>query len=505
MGSNSLTPRAFDIRQAARAREEEARRREQVTSARNTERTTVSGGGRLDIDGGDLTVKNGGNAVVKDGGRFLVQGGGSMDITDNGEVSVTGQGIDGFTNAPIVSRLKFGNREAVHSWTGLSFMQPGVYLEGEAPGDILDTPRLTGVINRDGLITRSGRRQAEGRPPNIMEQSSSLCTPWTATIGTIRYDSLINWDGEDGLAGREFSSSFSTSPSVASGMVEDVLNKRSYFLNLSADPLMATSGKTGAVLAIKSWHMSPSTGWIRVDDGGLIDIQATVGAKRVGVTSEVAGKLQLLATDGVDVQGPFTVDGLPVGGAPEWTDVKNKPTTFPPSTHTHTKSQITDFPTTMPPSAHTHTIAQVTGLQAALDAKAAPLAYRRVAGTSLPPTLTTAYVSFASAVTVPANYFGVGVPYLIEVFAQLQANPTAGNLVSIQILINGAVPPGGQVNGVTGPNFANVTASAAVEVTTSAATAINPQAVAPFGATTIGTTGAAAPFFTIKISPYTAF
>src|SRR5690606_39000534 len=38
-------------------------------------------------------------------------------------------------------------------------------------------------------------------------------------------------------------------------------------------------------------------------------------------------------------------------------------------THSHTKSQITDFPSTMPPSAHTHAQADVTGLSAALDSK----------------------------------------------------------------------------------------------------------------------------------------
>ena len=33
-----------------------------------------------------------------------------------------------------------------------------------------------------------------------------------------------------------------------------------------------------------------------------------------------------------------------------WGEVTGKPTTFPPSSHTHTKSQITDFPTSMPAS-----------------------------------------------------------------------------------------------------------------------------------------------------------
>lgn len=35
-----------------------------------------------------------------------------------------------------------------------------------------------------------------------------------------------------------------------------------------------------------------------------------------------------------------------------WDAVQNKPSTFPPSSHTHTKSDITDFPTSMTPTAH---------------------------------------------------------------------------------------------------------------------------------------------------------
>ena len=54
--------------------------------------------------------------------------------------------------------------------------------------------------------------------------------------------------------------------------------------------------------------------------------------------------------------------GVPQIPDPTWENIQNKPTDYPPSTHTHTKSQITDF-------AHTHQIAQVKGLQTALDAK----------------------------------------------------------------------------------------------------------------------------------------
>lgn len=47
---------------------------------------------------------------------------------------------------------------------------------------------------------------------------------------------------------------------------------------------------------------------------------------------------------------------------PTWDNIQNKPTDYPPSAHTHTKNQITDF-------AHTHQIAQVNGLQTALNGK----------------------------------------------------------------------------------------------------------------------------------------
>ena len=89
-----------------------------------------------------------------------------------------------------------------------------------------------------------------------------------------------------------------------------------------------------------------------------------------------------------------------------WNAIGDKPLTFTPSSHTHTKSQITDFPSSMPasdvyawakasskpsyswseitskpstftPSSHTHPLSDISDLQASWDAllKAAPSAY----------------------------------------------------------------------------------------------------------------------------------
>jgi hypothetical protein len=74
---------------------------------------------------------------------------------------------------------------------------------------------------------------------------------------------------------------------------------------------------------------------------------------------------------------------------PTWDSVTGKPTEFPPSAHTHTASQITDFasavvavsppvdwssltgkPSTFAPSAHTHLKSEITGLDADLAALA---------------------------------------------------------------------------------------------------------------------------------------
>ena len=92
----------------------------------------------------------------------------------------------------------------------------------------------------------------------------------------------------------------------------------------------------------------------------------------------------------------FDADGEPIelggggGGAVAWDDVTDKPSTFPPESHTHAASDITDLaavatsgsygdlsdtpaiPSTpgdvgAAPASHTHAIEDVTGLQAVIN------------------------------------------------------------------------------------------------------------------------------------------
>lgn len=50
----------------------------------------------------------------------------------------------------------------------------------------------------------------------------------------------------------------------------------------------------------------------------------------------------------------------------EWTDILNRPTTFPPADHTQDWTTILNTPATYPPSAHNQAIATINGLQTTL-------------------------------------------------------------------------------------------------------------------------------------------
>lgn len=58
------------------------------------------------------------------------------------------------------------------------------------------------------------------------------------------------------------------------------------------------------------------------------------------------------------------------GGVSSWNDLTDKPTTFPPSTHTHAWDTITSKPTTFPPSTHAHAWSEVTGKPTTFDPSA---------------------------------------------------------------------------------------------------------------------------------------
>lgn len=57
--------------------------------------------------------------------------------------------------------------------------------------------------------------------------------------------------------------------------------------------------------------------------------------------------LVLSERDGREAGDDILRNRIDALGNPDWTDIQNKPSTFPPESHNHTKSQITDFPSTI--------------------------------------------------------------------------------------------------------------------------------------------------------------
>lgn len=255
MTSNSGIPRPFGLTDAKRAREEEARRREQATSARNTSSTTVGSGGRLDVVGGDFTVSEGGNASVKDGGAFRVEGGGSMTIVDDGVVKVVGSTLDPIAGVT-VAEAAFQAEEIYHSSAGVTTRSPGLFFKTES---------ATGGAIRsswgDDVSVDAGMRLVDYGPlvePGVYKSASTHINP--------------------GSAGLYASAFFSTTP--------DFADQRSQcYFEVYPDSLDA------------SLYYAPL---------------GEIGSIRVSITDP---KLRLSGRDGVDVKGPFTVDGAPVGGA----------------------------------------------------------------------------------------------------------------------------------------------------------------------------------------------
>jgi hypothetical protein len=113
----------------------------------------------------------------------------------------------------------------------------------------------------------------------------------------------------------------------------------------------------------------------------LTNVPSTFPPSAHGHTIADVSGLQA-ALDGKQASGSYAT--LVGGKVPEsqlppivttWEGLTGKPSTFPPSAHSHAIGDVTGLQTALDgkaASSHTHTIANVTGLQSALDAKATP-------------------------------------------------------------------------------------------------------------------------------------
>lgn len=122
------------------------------------------------------------------------------------------------------------------------------------------------------------------------------------------------------------------------------------------------------------------------------------------------------------------------GGDVTWDTLPGKPSTFPPSSHTHGIADIDGLqsaldskiesvawddvsgkPSAFPPSSHTHTIEDVSGLQSALDSKLESVSWGDVQGkpSTFPPESHTHTADSVTVTSIP-NATGSNVQEVLE-------------------------------------------------------------------------------------------
>jgi hypothetical protein len=127
---------------------------------------------------------------------------------------------------------------------------------------------------------------------------------------------------------------FITGSNVSISVTDDAANDA---VNVTISALGGGGGGGGAHNLLSDTHTDTQPAAVQ---RGMLIVGQLIGTvvKWAGLALGAAGKF--LKSTGTDV----------VWGDVDWTEVQNKPATFPPSAHTHVKADITDFAHTHPPS-----------------------------------------------------------------------------------------------------------------------------------------------------------
>lgn len=207
-------------------------------------------------DGGDLTIKNGGRVTVE----------------DQGEVTVNGEGRDWPAGNLINVAASLANRLADNVWIGFTYLVPGLYFTANGESRGATDPRVVSDSGKDVSAISAVEPLPYGPQvgPNIVSSGSFYADSWRAGVGAFAWDDTINPGGGDGVAGVRGAGSFSVTP---------------YDINMLLTN--HTPGPDG------------------IPDGPAVWIHGSLEE----------GILHLYGRAGVDITGPFTVDGLPVGGS----------------------------------------------------------------------------------------------------------------------------------------------------------------------------------------------
>ena len=145
----------------------------------------------------------------------------------------------------------------------------------------------------------------------------------------------------------------------------------------SADAALELTLRGNNVVNIVTNTLTKSEARVEIIGTGRPDDAATLEATTIQQVANAQVGTLFISLDGAGIgawawrkrrTGWGLVEGFPI----MWGDIQNRPSLFPPSSHTHPWSDLTGVPVTFPATAHTHPWADVTGKPATFPPAAHP-------------------------------------------------------------------------------------------------------------------------------------
>ena len=160
----------------------------------------------------------------------------------------------------------------------------------------------------------------------------------------------------------------------------------------SADAALELTLRGNDVVNIVTNTLTKSEARVEIIGTGRPDDSSTLEATTIQQVANAQVGTLFISLDGAGIgawawrkrrTGWGLVEGFPI----MWSDIQNRPSLFPPSSHTHPWSDLTGVPVTFPATAHTHPWADVTGKPATFPPAAHQHPWADVTGkpTTFPP------------------------------------------------------------------------------------------------------------------------
>lgn len=242
-----------------------------------------------------------------------------------------------------------------------------------------------------------------------------------------------------------------TAENTIAGYASDVLTNKNLALlyrnDAAAYAASLAAGRDQAVAAKVAAEAARDAALISEDNAALSETNALASANAAAASAALAATF-----DPNDYYTKVVSDGRfkPIGYVPAWSEITSKPTTFPPSAHSHVIADVTGLQTALDgkqaagsyaAAVHTHVIGDVTGLQSALDGKQAAGSYAAAVHTHVISDVTGLQAALDGKVPldgtgkVAPTYLPSYVDDVVEA-ADLASLPTTGETGKIYVTTN---------------------------------------------------------------------